>query len=547
MKAITFQLKARQPILVTSFQGDPNSDVSFGYIPGSSLRGAFIARYLKQRPVEDNILEDATIQRLFFNGTTCYLNAYLHCPLRPYRTLPTPRCWQGKKGQESPAEIYDLSQAIPSADIKTKSLSQGFCHMRGETVMLYREQRRINIHNLRDRRKGRATKDSGEVFRYEALDSGQVFQAVILCHQDADAALIQPLLQDDLWIGGSQSAGYGQMQIQSVQVLDNWNEVGSDLETRLRNRTFLKLTLLSDLILRDQSGQSLTYPPTELLSDYLRVQLTLKDCHLSRIHIGGFNRKWGLPLPQVSAIAAGSVLIYSMPTESLAGENLAGENLTESFTAALARLEATGLGERRVEGFGRIAVNGFAESATLTVDQDQRTQRLTAVEVTSDSGQQLAQEMAQRLLRRKLEARLLEQLDIYTIEGNLTNSQLSRLMSATRHALSQANHQVTQTNSTAPSSNRFSLVTELLENLPGSAKKRWESAKLGDRSLPEQLKHWGSHPNDWIAATNSPALSVTLAGTTQTLTSALAEEYTLRLIMAIVKKAMKKESNPDDR
>ncbi|MHC5770604.1 MAG: hypothetical protein ACYTXI_34490 [Nostoc sp.] len=35
MKTITFSLHTQQPLLATSFQGDPNSDVSYNYIPGS--------------------------------------------------------------------------------------------------------------------------------------------------------------------------------------------------------------------------------------------------------------------------------------------------------------------------------------------------------------------------------------------------------------------------------------------------------------------------------------------------------------------------------
>ena len=46
MKAITFSLTTQQPLLATSFQGDPNSDVSYSYIPGSMIRGAVIGRYM---------------------------------------------------------------------------------------------------------------------------------------------------------------------------------------------------------------------------------------------------------------------------------------------------------------------------------------------------------------------------------------------------------------------------------------------------------------------------------------------------------------------
>lgn len=82
MKAVTFLLHTQQPILATSLQGDPNSDVSYPYIPGSMIRGVLIGRYLKRhglRETED-ILDNQSfpdVTRLFFDdGKTRYLNAY---------------------------------------------------------------------------------------------------------------------------------------------------------------------------------------------------------------------------------------------------------------------------------------------------------------------------------------------------------------------------------------------------------------------------------------------------------------------------------------
>lgn len=55
--------------------------------------------------------------------------------------------------------------------------------------------------------------------------------------------------------------------------------------------------------------------------------------------VGGFNRKWGLELPQTLAVSAGSVLVFEA-TQTLTPEEL----LT---------LEHEGLGDRKAEGFGR--------------------------------------------------------------------------------------------------------------------------------------------------------------------------------------------------
>ncbi|NJK73166.1 MAG: hypothetical protein HC942_02095 [Microcoleus sp. SU_5_6] len=68
MKAITFSLHTKQPLLATSFQGDPNSDVSCSYIPGSMIRGAIIGRYLKHHNLSELDLENEEIQSLFFDS-----------------------------------------------------------------------------------------------------------------------------------------------------------------------------------------------------------------------------------------------------------------------------------------------------------------------------------------------------------------------------------------------------------------------------------------------------------------------------------------------
>jgi CRISPR-associated protein Csx10 len=78
MKAIVVTLETLQPVLATSFQGDPNSDISYPYIPGSAIRGAIISRYMQQYQLSDLELTNSEIRRLFFEDrSTQYLNAYI--------------------------------------------------------------------------------------------------------------------------------------------------------------------------------------------------------------------------------------------------------------------------------------------------------------------------------------------------------------------------------------------------------------------------------------------------------------------------------------
>src|SRR4051812_43492319 len=113
MKAFTYEILLKQPVLATTLLGDPNSSVSFPYLPGSLLRGLLIHRYLDQRSIADPT-GDPDCRRLFFGGETRYLHAY---PIGSSgaRSLPTPRSWLIGKHASSdaaePAALFDASLA----------------------------------------------------------------------------------------------------------------------------------------------------------------------------------------------------------------------------------------------------------------------------------------------------------------------------------------------------------------------------------------------------------------------------------------------------
>ncbi|MEA5515826.1 hypothetical protein VB654_17445, partial [Nodularia sp. UHCC 0506] len=157
MKAIIFSLHTQQPLLATSFQGDPNSDVSYSFIPGSMIRGAIIGRYMKQHKILDLDLNNDEVKRLFFDSSkTQYLNAYL-LSQEGKRTLPVPRCLFKDKDLEL-NRVYNWSTEQDKDELKTpKFIGEQYFRQKGESIILYEEKRRINIHNQRDRQKGRST------------------------------------------------------------------------------------------------------------------------------------------------------------------------------------------------------------------------------------------------------------------------------------------------------------------------------------------------------------------------------------------------------
>lgn len=532
MKAIAFSLHTQQPLLTTSFQGDPNSDVSYPYVPGSTIRGALIGRYMKLHHLSDLDLTSDEVRRLFFDGnSTRYLNAYL-LSYEEKRTLPIPRSWFKDKDAELADEapeitVYDFSLEKQELD-SPKLVKDSFWTTEGGYIRFYKEKRRINIHNQRDRKKGRSQEGQGKIFRYDALDTGQTFQAIILL-EDADEVTIRKLLEPaDLWLGGSQSAGYGHTKVSDVELHNMWKEVGVTHEKRV-NRENLSIILLSDMILRDKWGQYVAMPPsillqqdptvaaplTQILEDKLRIKLRPKASFASNTTVGGFNRKWGLPLPQVQALAAGSVFVFDIEEGQLESEQVR-------------ILEVEGIGERREEGFGRLAVNWLEE----TNFQPQ----LPALPSTfnqlllSEASRSIALQMAEKLLHQKLEQQLQKQVGRLTLQDSITNSQLSRLRLVAQQALPTGD---------------CNLVISLLDDLPSNASNELERTKINSRSFKQQLYEWLRAPGCWIS--NPQELDVSIGDVKRGLAdefakeNKLAEKYTLRLIMAVAKKATKEK------
>lgn len=521
MKAITLTLETQQPVLATSFQGDPNSDVSYSYIPGSMIRGAMIGRYMRQNQLAELDLTNAEVKRLFFEAnSTRYLNAYL-LSCEKQRTLPLPLSWFKDKDAElkedSSITVYDFSIDRGDDPETPKSVGEYFWRKERGVIKLYKEKRRINIHNFRDRQKGRSTDNQGELFRYDALDAGQTFQSVILC-EDGDVTAIQDLLAEpNLWLGGSQSAGYGHTKIIDPKPLNAWDEIGIPAEDR-ENDESLSITLFSDTLLRNECGQPVADPMLikQAVEEVLNISLPEpSNIFAGSTLIGGFNRKWGLPLPQVPALAAGSVIVFE------------GIEINE---LQIKQLEAYGIGERREDGFGRIAVNWLQDKifkATLPNSSD--TSSLPPLK--DEVSRLLAEQMAQRLLEQKLEQYLQTKVGYLKLDEGITNSQLSRLQSVARQGLPNGD---------------CSLVISLLNNLPSNAKSQFDRTKIGNESVKQsfrqQLDEWLGNPGDWINGIEVKIADVERRfDDDRAKEDKLAQKYTLRLIMAVAKKATKEK------
>lgn len=349
MKTIYYRITLEEPCLFTMLDGDPNSAVSYDFIPGAVLRGMVIGMVMREYNLKELDLTNNLTRRLFFSDNTRFLNAYP--VIQDKRSLPVPISWRRAK-YDNTNIIYDEAlHPLPSPG-KYSSVN-GFATTDDKDIAyIYHPQRVLNVHTQRARKN--ATEQ--EVYRYDALAPQQTFEAMIYC-QDNDVDLLTSLLKDKYkdkytHIGGARSAGYGKARIQVANTADDgWIP---EVKPQSTNKTNTIITLLSDVILRDENGQ---YSPTlSALASAIGLDKSLLNTRNSAIQttfIGGFNRKWGLPLPQTPALKRGSVIVLNSVT-------IDQEHLNH--------LLVHGIGERRNEGFGQIAVN-WQQSPKLTLYQ----------------------------------------------------------------------------------------------------------------------------------------------------------------------------------
>lgn len=512
MRALLYRVRLEEPVLVSQAgAGEENSAVGFAYLPGSALRGALASKWLAKHPGVD-LAADPSGRAWFLDGTVCYLNAYP--ALGEQRCLPVPASWFVAKdlADDQRATIYDLAIASPPDKLRVKPPKGGsFCVVEREEPKEFGEdatnkttlvgvERFDQVHILLEdvNRRG----EGNQVFRYEALAPGQDFIGVIVAPEEHDLSEIKTLLTEgSLLLGAAHLAGYGRVIVEVLEEIPGgWQECSSYPMTDGR----LVVTLLSPAILRGDNGQvgwdggralasALGLPAdAELIAAFGKMSL-----------IGGYNRKWSLPLPQAWALTAGSVFVFK-----------AAQVDQQAWRRAL----DCGIGERRAEGFGRIAVN-WQTAATISRQPRERYDEIEEI-VLSEASRQLARTMAQRRLRAQLDRALERRVnqEAATIQRPPKNAQLSAIRQAALAGLNQ------QPKTLQP-------LLDYLSNLKKTAKSQLEECRIGGNRT--KLLTWLNDRAEDLDVEQQLLQGQPLprvAGETAVLTDDLRVEYTARLI-----------------
>lgn len=524
MSIIQYELTLLEPVLVTAPGGDPNTGESQDHIPGGAVLGALTRQYQK------NVDVPADFTRLFLDGSTRFLNAYL--AHEGTRFLPTPQHWVKKKddpNEESTNKVYDVTRVDDLS--MPKPAGKPFMTVSGDTAFLNSPLYEVAVHNARNREMGRAIANDltnrSALFRYHALAKGQTFIGTIVTQTQQDADILLALLTNNtIMLGGSSTAGYGRTQITQVAILaDNQLEMPPSDDIPADSSFLVYLT--SDAIVRHpESAQTGCFLAEALEKALSNPTLTVEKVLGRSGWVGGFNQYWGLPLPQSYALLKGS--IWQMHTQ-------------QAIVAAdIQKVVMAGVGSRKAEGFGALVINPqWPDSLTVSevAPVPKKSRNEVVFTALSENSSIMLAFMNKRIAQQELDRQLAAVVTNINKGGlrRLSNSQLSRLRLKIRQESNYPDDQ-------------FKRFQHYLQGTKArkSADDQFRKSRLGSKNFRDWLYDLTQQPDrvwqelklpDAWQETNGQWQRPLLGTETFHLNAELAHHYTIRLIDAVCEQA----------
>ncbi len=366
-KRVRITLEPRTPFAISRHRERHISE-TLDHVPGSTLRGALAATWIRERGMPD---ADPVFDRVFQSGRNrfpfCYPGTGFPAPApvtaRTCKAHPGPRSAGGHGIRDGALELLGWKDTGPSDTCSARDCSERLVRYGG---LVAREEGGTVLRPLRETRMHAGIRrDTGTVRQgvlygttvvlplgreAEGRDERPLVLEGTGAFEEEDLAALRELLGGDreggtILVGRSRSSGLGEMKV-TLEELGG----GDDLETRMKAWTDgvttgpgkeglpVALTLVSPAIL--EKGGRYHFDPGEVLAD--RLGLVEYRSLVQEVLVFGWNMATASPKPPAAAVAAGSVV--------LGRSSLDRETLLERAR----ELELDGFGARTQEGFGRV-------------------------------------------------------------------------------------------------------------------------------------------------------------------------------------------------
>jgi CRISPR-associated protein Csx10 len=359
-ETIRLRIEALSPIIISQ-RTVGNVVETLDYIPGTHLL-KIVCRKLAPHI---NISEAIAHNHLIVTNATIEISGQ--------RSNPTPFMISGEKlsgGLAKGGTIYNRFIEDVAEGVQPKGERGGYLtYASNPPESQYPNYTKVALiaetHNIVEDIVQRPTENTGGVYTYEVIAEGTVFQAEIHLRKDLADKIAesltksltqwQSILEGEASLGQSKKDDYGRVVI---SVLTNEVAAPSQTEKAQEIKT-LTVWVLSDLLLRDERlrpTSNLLYLQTELEKQIgvdVKLKLPKEKAGITRSHrTESWQVRWQRPRPSLVGIGAGSCIRF----EICSGE---------INQAKLAEIERSGIGERRVEGYGQVSFNHPLLSTSL--------------------------------------------------------------------------------------------------------------------------------------------------------------------------------------
>ncbi|MGV8122531.1 MAG: RAMP superfamily CRISPR-associated protein [Candidatus Xenobiia bacterium LiM19] len=336
MQQLKYRITTLSPVLFSLNGGDLNTVNTFQFIPGSTILGAFAREWIQKNNLGEEAHRDTSFHRWFLSDSIHFGNAYIILKDendRIHLCYPIPFSIQEDKER---SDIYDLLFKERESELQTNAIS-GFADIQGSVLRQKDVRTSLNFHHSRDNEKGISRE--GQIFNYLSIDKGQSFEGILTGPQETLDTFLKAFSSRDghiFHLGRSRNTQYGKVNFEFLSKSASNDNQSKDLS----DSDEISLTLLSDAIVYNDYG----YPTTEVkeLEKILGVKITKSFVKSSDVE--NYVSTWHLKKPSENCFRAGSCFLLETP-------------LSSETQAKLSLIEASGIGERRNEGFGQCVFN----------------------------------------------------------------------------------------------------------------------------------------------------------------------------------------------
>lgn len=378
---MTLKLRLLAPLALHRTRASVQYVETLDYIPGTALRGALAEAYLTQHGQPDE-----TFDALFLSEQVRHGDLWPTIEGKPVFLIPATAqaCKRYKLEHRDSFRDILLDTIRPQNARRCKCLverhgKQESCDESLDRVSGYlcdlgipkslSPRSRLRVSTAIERGTGTIAREM--LFTQHTLtgnlkDNSKkdlFFQGTLRLADPTLRDELEPLLKAGtrLFLGSGRSRGLGEVEVEAwqetvpdVSLPERWQKfneaaqrAGGDPNLRYFSLTLLSHLALRDSLLRPVLGQ--IGPQDFGLPDgigWARYPDSDQAVHfMDKVTVAGWNAALRLPKPDTVALARGSVLL---------GQCGAGQE--QAVLARLAEIEAEGVGERRSEGFGRVAV-----------------------------------------------------------------------------------------------------------------------------------------------------------------------------------------------